>query len=95
MRHVRVTVSRRATATSPPSAAASEADLAPLRSARSAMLLVASAFVAQEGEEFVEVLQHRQSEIGDVFVAAVQIAIRQREELLLQRNGILRSVALV
>jgi hypothetical protein len=72
-------------------AAASEADLAPLHGAaqRSFGDVVGrlNTFVTQEGEESVEVLQQRQSEIGDVFVAAAPIAIRQREEFLLQRNG--------
>ena len=73
------------------SAAASEADLAPLHGAtqRSFGDVIGrlNAFVAQEGEESFEVLQQRQGEIGDVFVAAVEIAVGQREELLLQGNG--------
>src|SRR5579863_5843392 len=72
-------------------AAASEADLAPLHGAtqRSFGNVIGrlNAVVAQEGEEFFEVLQQRQGEIGDVFIAAVHIAIRQSEELLLQGNG--------
>ena len=67
------------------SAGASEADLAPLHGAtqRSFGDVIGrlNAFVAQEGEESFEVLQQRQSEIGDVFVAAVEIAVGQREEL--------------
>jgi hypothetical protein len=35
--------------------------------------------MAQEGEEFFEVLQQRQSEISDVFVAAVEIGVGQCE----------------
>src|SRR5580658_4513159 len=73
------------------SAAASEADLAPLHGTtqRSLRDIVGRlhAFVAQEGEESFEVLQQRQSEIGDVLVAAVEMAVGQREELLLQGNG--------
>ena len=72
-------------------AAASEANLAPLHGAtqRSFGDVIGrlNAFVAQEGEESFEVLQQCQCEIGDVFVAAVEIAVGQREELLLQRNG--------
>src|SRR5271165_2584933 len=72
-------------------AAASEADLAPLYGApqRSLSDVIGrlDAFVAQEGEEPFEMLQQRQSEIGDVFVVAIEIAVRQRKELLLQRNG--------
>ena len=74
------------------STAASEANLAPLHGAtqRSFGDVIGrrNAFVVQEGEESFEVLQQRQSEIGDVFVAAVEIAIGQREELLLQGNGL-------
>ena len=73
------------------SAAASEANLAPLHGAtqRSFGDVIGrlNAFVAQEGEESFEVLQQCQCEIGDVFVAAVEIAVGQREELLLQGNG--------
>ena len=73
------------------SAAASEANLAPLHGAtqRSFGDVIGwlDAVVAQEGEEPFEVLQQRQSEIGDVFVAAVEIAIRQREKLLFEGNG--------
>ena len=72
------------------STAASEANLAPLHGAtqRSFGDVIGwlDAVVAQEGEEPFEVLQQRQSEIGHVFVAAVEIAIRQREKLLLQGN---------
>src|SRR5580658_7691547 len=72
-------------------AAASKADLAPLYGAtqRSLSDVIGrlNTFVAQESEEPFEVLQQRQSEIGDVFVAAVEIAVGQREELLLQGNG--------
>src|SRR5580693_4956433 len=74
------------------SAAASEADLAPLHGTtqRSLRDIVGPlhAVVAQEGEESFEVLQQRQSEIGDVLVAAVEMAVGQREKLLLQRNGL-------
>ncbi len=73
------------------STATSEANLAPLHGAtqRSFGDVIGrlNAFVAQEGEESFEVLQQCQCEIGDVFVAAVEIAVGQREELLLQRNG--------
>ncbi len=72
-------------------AAASEADLAPLYGAaqRSLSDVIGglNAFVAQEGEEFLEVLHQRQSEICNVFIGAIEIAVRQRKELLLQRNG--------
>jgi hypothetical protein len=71
--------------------AASEADLAPLYGAtqRSLSDVIGglNAFVAQEGEEFLEVLHQRQSEICNVFIGAIEIAVRQRKELLLQRNG--------
>ena len=72
--------------------AASEADLAPLYGATQRLLSDVigrlNAFVTQEGEEPFEVLQQRQSEIGDVFVGAIEIAVRQDKELLLQRNGL-------
>src|SRR5277367_3165963 len=72
-------------------AAAAEADLAPLYGAAQCSLSDVigrlDAFVAQEGEEFLEMQQQRQGEIRHVFVGAVEIAVRQREELLLQRNG--------
>src|SRR5579872_2619631 len=72
-------------------AAASEANLAPLhRTAQCSFGDVIGrldAFVAQEGEEPLEMLHERKSEIGDVFVGAVEITIRQREKLLLQGNG--------
>src|ERR1035438_869156 len=60
-----------------PGAAASEADLAPLygttqRSLRDVIGWFNAVF-AEEGEEPFEILQQRQSEIGDVFVAAVHI----------------------
>ena len=72
-------------------APASEADLAPLygaaqRSFRDVIGRLDS-FMAEEGEESFEMLQQGQREVGDVLVAAVEIAIRQGEELLLQRNG--------
>ena len=74
------------------SAAASEADLAPLYGAtqRSFGDVIGrlNAFVAQEGEEPLKILQQRQGEIRDIFIAAVEIAVRQREELFLQRNGL-------
>ena len=77
-------------------AAAPEADLAPLYGAaqRSFGDVIGrlNAFVAQEGEEPFEVLQQRQREVADIFVAAVEIAIREGEELLLQRNGFCGSV---
>src|SRR5271169_2452454 len=70
-------------------AAASEAGLAPLYGAtqRSLSDVIGrlDAFVAQEGEESFKVLQQRQGEIGNVFVAAVEIAVGQRDEFLLQR----------
>jgi hypothetical protein len=73
------------------SAAASEANPAPLDGATQCSLSDVvgrfDAFVAKEGKEPFEVLQQRQSEVGDVFVAAVEIAVGQREELLLQGNG--------
>ena len=72
-------------------AAASEADLAPLDGApqRSFGDIIGrlDAIVAQEGEEPLKVLQQGQREVGDIFVAAVKIAVRQGEELLLQGNG--------
>src|SRR5580658_2368405 len=73
------------------STAASEASFAPLHGTTQGsfgdVIGRLNAFVAQEGEEFFEVLQQGQSKIGDVFVAAVEIAVGQREELLLQGNG--------
>ena len=73
------------------SAAASEADLAPLYGATqrlfSDVIGRLDAFVAQESEEPFEVLQQCQSEVGHVFVGAIEIAVGQRKELLLQRNG--------
>lgn len=66
-------------------AAASEADLAPLYGApqRSLSDVIGrlDAFVAQESEEPFEMLQQCQSEIGHVFVGAIEIAVRQRKEL--------------
>ena len=70
---------------------ASEADLAPLYGApkRSLSDVIGrlDAFVAQESEEPFKMLQQCQSKIGHVFVGAIEIAVRQRKELLLQRDG--------
>src|ERR1700683_219326 len=72
-------------------AAASEADLAPLYGAppRALSDVVGrlDAVVAQESEESLKMLQQCQSKIGHVFVGAIEIAVRQRKELLLQRDG--------
>ena len=72
-------------------AATSEADLAPLyRAAQRSLRDVIGrldSLMTQECEEPFEVLQQGQREVGDIFVAAVEIAVRQGEELLLQRNG--------
>ena len=72
-------------------AAAPEADLAPLYGAtqRSLSDVIGrlDAFVAQEGEEFLEVLHQRQGEICNVFIGAIEIAVRQCKELLFQRDG--------
>ena len=71
-------------------AAASEADLAPLHGASKRALRDVigrlDTVMAQECEESLEVLQQRPGEIRHIFVAAVEIAVRQGEELLLQRN---------
>jgi len=71
--------------------AAAEAELAPLDGApeRSFGRVVGRfhAFVAQKGEELLEVFEQRQRKVADVLIAAVHIAVGQSEELLLQRNG--------
>jgi hypothetical protein len=72
-------------------AAASEADLAPLYGAAqrslSDVIGRCDAFIAHEGEELLKVFEQCKRKVAYVFIAAVHIAVRQREELLLQRNG--------
>src|SRR5271170_6761361 len=71
-------------------AAASEADLAPLNGTPKRPLggVIGrfDAFVAQEREESFEMEQQGPGQIRDVFVVAVNIAVRKGEELLLQWN---------
>jgi hypothetical protein len=72
-------------------AAAPEADLAPLDGApECAFGAVVGRFHAlfvEEGEEPFEMHEQRRGQIAHVFVAAVDIAIGQSEELFLQENG--------
>lgn len=71
-------------------ATAPEADLAPLHGTAQRpfgdVIGRLDAFVAEKSEESFEVLQQSQRQIGNLFVTAVEIAVRQGEELLLQRN---------
>jgi hypothetical protein len=45
------------------------------------------AFVAEKGEELLEVLEKCKCEVAYIFIGAVHVTLRQREELLLQRDG--------
>jgi hypothetical protein len=72
-------------------ASASKTGLAPLNSAAecplSGVVGGLDALVAEKGKEPFKVFQQCKSEVGHIPVAAIQIAVRQSEELLFQRNG--------